>query len=85
MLAKAWLCWILYVQAMAAGIVGGLRGVQTRLAAGDRVLCDSCGTSLPHLHWGCPKADQPDTGQVSQCSVTPNSGEVWAAQYGTMR
>ncbi|KAK9834355.1 hypothetical protein WJX84_005108 [Apatococcus fuscideae] len=74
--------------AMAAGIVGGLRGVQTRLAAGDRVLCDSCGTSLPHLHWGCPKADQPDTGQggteacsCQECCITCHAKQ--ASEGGT--
>ena len=44
-------------QAREAGVADGLRGVPQRKTNGDRVLCDSCATSLPHMHWACPKAD----------------------------
>lgn len=45
------------MQAREAGIADGLRGVPQRKTNGDRVLCDLCATSLPHMHWACPSAD----------------------------
>ncbi|KAK9865894.1 hypothetical protein WJX84_006777 [Apatococcus fuscideae] len=53
--------------AREAGFADGLRGVPQRRTNGDRVLCDSCATSLPHMHWACPMADD------SQAAETGNS------------